>query len=245
MIMMDDRKLAATLADCAHVIGHDFKDPMLLEAALTHPSVDGGGRDRGGRLRLNYERLEFLGDRVLGLAVADQLYQRFPGESEGALARRFAALVRRESLARIAEMLGLGQFLRLSRGEDDSGGRRNPANLADACEAVIAALYLDGGFETARAFVERYWAPLMEEDLRPPKDPKTALQEWAQARGLEAPSYTVIGREGPDHAPSFRVRAEVARLGAEEATGASKRIAEQAAALSLLTRAEARGGDDQ
>ncbi|WP_372006599.1 ribonuclease III [Tistrella mobilis] len=242
---MDEQRQASTLADCAREIGHDFDDPSLLEAALTHPSVDGGGRDRNGRVRLNYERLEFLGDRVLGLAVADQLYHRFPGESEGALARRFAALVRRETLARVAEMLSLGRYLRLSRGEDDSGGRRNPANLADACEAVIAALYLDGGFDTARRFVERYWAPLMEEDLRPPKDPKTALQEWAQARGLEAPVYTVIGREGPDHAPSFRVRALVARLGAEEATGASKRIAEQAAAQSLLSRAEGRGGDQK
>ena len=106
---MDEQRQATTLAECAREIGHDFDDPSLLEAALTHPSVDGGGRDRNGRVRLNYERLEFLGDRVLGLAVADQLYHRFPGESEGALARRFAALVRRESLARVAEMLSLGR----------------------------------------------------------------------------------------------------------------------------------------
>lgn len=220
------------LKECARRLGHRFRDLSLLEAALTHPSID---RPRGRRGAVpEYERLEFLGDRVLGLAVADHLYRAFPGEAEGALARRFTALVRREALARIALRLEIDRFMRMSRGEEESGGRENPANLANSCEAVIAALYLDGGFDAASAFVKRFWQDLVAEDISPPKDAKTGLQEWAQARGLPLPQYKVISREGPDHAPMFTVAVSVSGVGEARAQGKSKRNAEQAAAKALL-----------
>lgn len=224
------------LRECARRLGHEFRDLSLLDAALTHPSID---RPRGRRGAVpEYERLEFLGDRVLGLAVAEHLYRNFPGEAEGALARRFTALVRREALARIAQRLEIDRILRMSRGEEESGGRENPANLADSCEAVIAALYLDGGFGAASAFIERFWHDLVAEDVSPPKDAKTELQEWAQARGFGLPTYTVVSRNGPDHAPMFTisVMVESAGRGGHEARarGKSKRIAEQAAAKALL-----------
>lgn len=226
------------IKECARRLGHEFRDLSLLEAALTHPSID---RPRGRRSAVpEYERLEFLGDRVLGLAVADHLYRAFPGEAEGALARRFTALVRREALARIALRLEIDRFLRMSRGEEESGGRENPANLADSCEAVIAALYLDGGFEAASAFVERFWQDLVAEDVSPPKDAKTGLQEWAQARGLPLPQYSVVSRDGPDHAPMFTIAVTVDGVGEARARGKSKRNAEQAAAKALL---EDIGGD--
>jgi ribonuclease-3 len=217
------------------LLGHKFLQPELLQQALVHSSM---ARSRSGRM-LSNERLEFLGDRVLGLVVADMLFKRFPEEEEGALARRHVALVRRESLTIVAGTIGLDKAMIMSRGEEDSGGRRNPAIMADACEAVIAALYLDGGIAAADNFIRRYWTPLLLEDPEPPKDAKTALQEWAQKRGLDLPMYTEIARDGPPHAPVFTVKASVTGLGAKAATGTSKRAAEQAAAAALLLKADA------
>lgn len=216
-------------ADLALILGHPFARPELLEQALTHPSAITANRHSTA-----YERLEFLGDRVLGLAVAEMLFLRFPDEAEGALARRHAALVRRESLARVADAIGLAAHLRLSKGEEDTGGRANPGLLADACEAVIGAIYADGGLEPARRFVQGRWRLLMDEDISPPKDPKTALQEWAQGRALPLPTYTVQGTEGPSHAPIFRISVAVGTLAPAEGSGPSKRAAEQEAARAML-----------
>jgi len=198
---------------------------------LTHSSTGGDAP--------TYERLEFLGDRVLGLIIARLLYDGFPGESEGDLAPRFTKVVQRDTLARVAETIGLGAHMILSDGEDNAGGRANPALLADTCEAVIAALYLDGGLEAANRFVRRYWSPLIEEDATPPQDPKTALQEWAQGRGLPLPEYQETSRSGPDHAPVFSIQVSVQGLPSAPGRGASKRAAEQEAALALLNHIRA------
>jgi ribonuclease-3 len=207
--------------------GHKFKDEDLITRALTHASA--GGTD-------NNEQLEFLGDRVLGFLVAELLIRQFPKENEGALALKLNALVRMETCARVAEAAGIDAALILAPSEDRAGGRRKSAILGDACEAVIAALYLDGGIEAARKFVGKYWQPLMAEVTGDLRDPKNALQEWAQGRKLGTPSYRVAKREGPDHAPRFTV--EVSVKGHEPASGegASLRAAEQAAARALIQR---------
>ncbi len=215
----------------AHTLGHDFRDPGLLREAMTHPSVNPEDR---GEARFGYERLEFLGDRVLGLVVAEWLLERFHDEPEGPLARRYTALVRRESLARAAEHLGLGDHLLLSVGEETSGGRGNAAILADACEAAIGALYLDGGLDTVRRFIRKTWTAAVEHDGRPPLDPKTALQEWAQGRGLPLPRYETVSRAGPDHEPVFEVKVQIAGRPAVVAAGSTKRGAAKLAASRLL-----------
>jgi ribonuclease-3 len=220
-------------SELAQVLGHAFAAPELLEQALTHPSASHG---RHGRRPAPYERLEFLGDRVLGLVVAEMLYLRFPNEPEGALARRHAALVRRETLARVAGHLELGTHLVMSKGEEDAGGRANPATLADACEALIGALFADAGFDVAAAFVRPRWAALMEECAAPPKDAKTALQEWAQGRGKPLPTYRLLGTEGPPHEPVFLISVTVDGVEPAEGRGTSKRVAEQAAATALLEK---------
>ncbi|MGF1609801.1 MAG: ribonuclease III [Kiloniellales bacterium] len=216
----------------ARRLGHDFAEPDLLRHALSHPSIITGRAARN----TSYQRLEFLGDRVLGLVVAELLYRRFPNEAEGDLARRLAALVRQDSLARVAEALDLGPHLRLAKAEEEAGGRLNPALLADACEAVIGALYLDGGLEAARALIEPRWTPLLEAEASPPQDAKTALQEWAQGRGLPLPLYREVARAGPDHEPLFTVEVAVEGRPAAQGEGRSKRLAEQAAASALLER---------
>lgn len=208
-------------------LGHHFSDPSLLEEALTHRSVEAADRQ-------DYERLEFLGDRVLGLVVTEMLMNSFPDEREGSLARRLAALVRQETLAAVSREIGLGAHLRLSRGEADGGGRENEAILADVCEAVIAAIYRDAGLEAARRFIERHWQQRVVAADSPPQDAKTALQEWAQGRGLGLPGYVVVARSGPDHAPAFTVRVEIAGGPSAEGQGPSKRVAEQAAARRAL-----------
>jgi ribonuclease III len=225
--------------ELAQIIGYEFARRELLKEAVTHPSALTPERRRG-RSRISmtrgYERLEFLGDRVLGLIVADLLWRRFEGEHEGHLTRRHTHLVRRESLARVAEAIGLGRHLILSRAEAAAGAAGNPGILADACEALIAAIYLDGGFEAASSFVRRFWEPLVEEMEEPPRDPKTALQEWAQARGLALPAYELVATSGPDHAPRFTVAASVASGERATATASSKRTAEALAAAMLLDR---------
>lgn len=208
-------------------LGHRFADPGLLDLALTHAS------SQAARLNSN-ERLEFLGDRVLGLAVAGMLYDRHPGETEGQLGYRFTALVRREALVAVAEKLDLAAFVTLSAGEAAGGGRGNPSILADALEALIGALYLDAGYDAARGFVETHWAPLAKAQAGPLKDAKTRLQERCQKNGLPLPVYSVTGQTGPDHAPTFTVAVAVPGRADAEGQGGTKQEAEQAAATAML-----------
>jgi ribonuclease-3 len=217
------------------VLGHAFADPGLLRTALTHPSVGRAGP-------AGYERLEFLGDRVLGLVVAEMVYARFPAASEGALTRRLSQLVRRETLARVAAGLGLGDHVRLSRGEQGGGGRDNAGLLADCCEAVLGAVYLDGGLPAAAALIRRYWEPMIEEAATPPQDPRTALQEWAQGRGLPLPSYRTVTESGPPHERTFVIAVSVEGHEPAEGTGRSKRVATAAAAAAMMARLEAGHG---
>ena len=219
-------------AGLEHRIGYAFRDQALLERALTHVSAVAGERFRGD----TYQRLEFLGDRVLGLVVADLLFRAHPEADEGELSRRLAALVRKETCAEVALALGQGEAIRLGEGEAQSGGRRKGAILGDACEGLIGAVFLDGGFAEAYGFVERFWGARMREPAAPQRDAKTALQEWAQGRGLAAPVYREVGRSGPDHRPSFRVAVAVESLAEAVGVGRSKRMAEQAAAEQVLIR---------
>ncbi|MEX1204794.1 MAG: ribonuclease III [Dongiaceae bacterium] len=240
--MTGEESAAAAAASLADALGHRFDRPALLAHALTHPSVASAqGRGRGKGAAVAYERLEFLGDRVLGLVVAELLYRSFPGESEGALAQRLAGLVRRDSLAHVAGAIGLAPHLALSRGEAEGGGRDNPSLLADACEAVIGALYLDGGLAPAARFIGRYWRPLMEAEASPPQDAKTTLQEWAQGLGLKLPVYDTVARDGPPHAPLFAVELRVEGQPPVVGRGRSKRAAERAAAAALLARLNVHG----
>ena len=232
---------AARVADgLSETLGHRFARPELLTEALTHASAVSRQRGRGGSGQ-GYERLEFLGDRVLGLVVAELLWRRFPDEAEGALTRRHTQLVRREALAQVARSIDLGRHLILSPGEDVARTREVAGVLGDACEAVIAALYIDGGLAAAERFIHRYWARLIEADATPPRDPKTALQEWAQARGYALPRYDTLKIEGPAHERRFTVSVTVAALAPEAAAGTSKRAAEVAAAAALLARIAADG----
>ncbi len=211
-------------------VQHRFGDRSVLVEALTHPSAT----RRGKNAPRNNQRLEFLGDRVLGLIVAHLLIARFPQEDEGPLSRRHAALVRRETLAEIAGDFGLGDMLIFARSEEAGNGRVNPSILADALEALIGALYLDGGLEPAERFVREQWEPRVSGMGQPPRDAKTALQEWAQGRGLSLPTYTLIDTSGPAHAPRFEVQVALADFAPMVASASSKRQAEQAAAKALL-----------
>ncbi len=224
--------------DTQILFGHAFSRPELLREALTHRSAAherGRGRSRAGRAALSNERLEFVGDRVLGLLVAEWLTERFPGEQEGELGRRLAQLVSQPVLAEVADTVGLPSLLDVSAGEAKAGVRTRATVLADALEASIGALYLDGGLDVARAFVRRTWNDAMTRQADPPKDAKTGLQEWAQARGLPLPRYDVASREGPPHAPVFVIAVETGGLSGTGTAG-SKREAEQAAAADLLAR---------
>jgi ribonuclease-3 len=220
------------LAAIAAALGHDFADPALLVEALTHRSA------AASRTDLGYERLEFLGDRVLGLCVAEMLYRHYAGEAEGMLAVRHTDLVRRETLADVAVQLGIGRHIVMSRDAAGNGARDNTTVLSDVMEALIAALYIDGGLAAASAFVERHWALRMRTTQRPPRDAKTRLQEWALGRALPLPAYTMVDRTGPDHAPTITVACEVAGLGRTTARGGSRRAAEQSAAEEMLMLAQ-------
>jgi ribonuclease-3 len=214
-------------------LGHDFARPALLVEALTHSSMSSPSRG-------DNQRLEFLGDRVLGLVMAEALLEQDRAAAEGQLAPRFNALVRKETCAEVAREIDLGEVLKLGRSEMLSGGRRKLALLGDAMEAVIAAVYLDGGFAAARAVVLRLWGARIAAVEADARDAKTALQEWAQARGLAPPDYIEVARSGPDHAPVFTIEARLATGESAEATAGSKRQAEQAAARALLDRLEGR-----
>lgn len=209
-------------------LGHSFVDETLLDLALSHSSSE------RGQGTLSNQRLEFLGDRVLGLVVAEWLLREFPNAEEGELAIRLNALVRQETCASVAERIALGPCLMLGPGEERAGGREKTAILADACEAVIAALYLDGGLGAAERFIKAEWAGLVAEPARLMRDAKTALQEWTQARGRGIPIYREVERSGPDHAPVFTVEVAVGGGAATRGVGGSKRQAEQAAARAML-----------
>ncbi len=213
-------------------IGYRFKDGALLECALTHISALKGSRNRAG----SYQRLEFLGDHVLGLVISDVLFRAFPKADEGELSRRLADLVRKETCAEIAITIELGAAIKLGSSEANAGGRKRPAILADVCEALIGAVYLDGGYPAAEGLVERLWQVRMQAKAQPLRDSKTVLQEWAQARGLPTPVYREVARTGPDHSPVFCVAVQLPNFAAAEGSGRSKRGAEQAAATAMLAR---------
>jgi ribonuclease III len=211
-------------------IGYRFGDKSLLERALTHISALAGGLTRAS----SYQRLEFLGDHVLGLVISDMLYRAFPKANEGELSRRLADLVRKETCAEIGRAMDLGPELKLGSSESHAGGRLRTTILADACEALVGAVYIDGGYGAADTLVERFWKERMLKPERPLRDPKTMLQEWAQARGLPTPAYKEVGRTGPHHVPEFRVAVTLPDRAPAEGRGSSKRAAEQAAAAAML-----------
>lgn len=231
---MTGRKRDESLATLEDFLGRRFKDPALLREALTH-----GSSTDGDKKKRSYERLEFLGDRVLGLIIAEHLYAAHADEDEGELAPRLNALVNRHACARAARRAGLGEFAYLSASEAAQGGRNKEAILADLCEAVIAALYLDGGYAAAHAFVSRFWAEEFAQADASPRDAKTVLQEWtaSKRRGL---SYSLVEQTGPEHAPVFVIEAQVDGFPASRGEGGSKREAQRAAATAFL---KARGVD--
>ncbi len=221
--------LSGELSAFCDRIGHRFADPTLIIRAVTHASMVSAHRD-------DNQRLEFLGDRVLGLVMADALLTADPNAPEGLLAPRYNALVRREACADVARQIDLGKVLKLGRSEMKSGGRRKDALLADAMEAVIAAVFLDAGFATAQDMVLRLWGNRIQNVEDDARDAKTALQEWAQARGEPPPTYVETDRSGPDHQPQFTIEARLSSGAVEAATAGSKRQAEQAAAQALLQK---------
>lgn len=211
------------------LLGHSFQRPDLLREALTHRSaLRARARGKGSN-----ERLEFIGDRVLGLLMAEWLAERFPVEQEGELGRRLAQLVSQPVLAGVAEEIGLAEALSVAPGEARAGVRQRATVLADALEAALGALYLDGGLEPARAFVRRAWNGAMIAQTAPPKDAKTTLQEWAHRQGFDLPAYAITDRSGPPHAPAFEVTVTVGPHSGQGTAG-SKRAAEQLAAEALL-----------
>ncbi|WP_127142699.1 ribonuclease III [Pelagibacterium montanilacus] len=213
-------------------LAYSFSDQTLLERALTHSSAVAPSR----RTRESYQRLEFLGDRVLGLVVADLLCNRMPLANEGELSRTLNSMVRKESCARVARKLGLGAFLRLGDSEARTGGADKDAILGDVCESLIGAIFADGGLQPAYEFVSRMFGDDLDLAHAQRADAKTTLQEWAQAQGLEPPTYSLTARSGPDHAPVFTISVEVRGYPTESATGASKKLAEHQAAEKFLMR---------
>lgn len=207
-------------------LGHQPRDMSLFELALTHSSAGG----------INYERLEFLGDRVLGMVIAQTLYERYPKEPEGNLSKRYNALVDRETCAEIGRAIGIPSLVRLGRQAREDGASQSENVVGDVVEAVIGALYLDGGLEAARRFILKLWEEDLATQRRAPQHPKSALQELAAAKGVAMPTYEVIGRSGAHHAPTFTIRVSVPQLGEATADGTSKQEAETAAALALLSK---------
>ena len=217
------------LSKLEKICHYRFRNLPYLEQAFTYRSLS-------SLPRKNYERLEFLGDRVLGLVIAERLLNNFPEESEGELARRYAALVSMNTLADVARRIQLASHVKFSRGEEAQNGADNSANLADTCAAVIGAVYLDGGIEEARTFIEREWAELIRVQEKPPRDPKTGLQEWTQARALGLPRYDIISQGGPAHSPTFTIEVHVQGFSPATGQGKSKRYAERLAAEQMLAR---------
>jgi ribonuclease-3 len=222
-------------------IGHKFADLSLLSAAMTHVSALKSSRRRGE----SYQRLEFLGDHVLGLIVSDMLYRAFPEADEGELSKRLADLVRKESCAEVAKTLGLTDDIKLGAVGAGAGARLRKSVLGDICEAVIGAVFLDGGYPAAATFVERNWTERMRKPRQPLRDPKTVLQEWAQGKGLPTPVYREVERTGPHHDPQFRVAVDLPGLAPAEGVGGSKRAAEKVAASVMIAREGVAGGKNE
>ncbi len=213
-------------------IGYRFRDVNLLHLALTHGSANFGKPGAP-----DYDRLEFLGDRVLGLAIAEHLFHAFPAAPEGELARRYNRLVRKETCAEVGEELGLGEHVILGESEAMAGGRRKSTILADVCEALLGAIYVDGGWEPAKELIARLWHKRARDSVAAPLDAKTALQEWVQRSGTSIlPRYVLIANRGSDHEPDFVYEVHVEGLLPAQGTGRSRRAAEQAAAAALLIR---------
>ena len=234
-------KAKAATAALEQRIGHQFADPTLLTTAFTHVSALKSSRKRGD----SYQRLEFLGDHVLGLIVSDMLYRAFPGADEGELSKRLADLVRKESCADVAKSLGLLDDIKLGAVGAGAGARLRKSVLGDICEAVIGAVYLDGGYDVASDFVKRNWTERMRKPVRSLRDAKTVLQEWAQGKGLPTPVYREVERTGPHHDPQFRVAVSLPGLEPAEGVGGSKRAAEKVAASVMLAReGVGAGGND-
>jgi ribonuclease-3 len=221
-------------------IGHKFADKGLLVTAMTHVSALKPSRKRGE----SYQRLEFLGDHVLGLIVSDMLYRSFPNADEGELSKRLADLVRKESCADVAKALGLADDVKLGAVGAGAGARLRKSVLGDICEAVIGAIFLDGGYAAAKEFVERNWTERMKKPRQPLRDPKTVLQEWAQGKGLPTPVYREVERTGPHHDPQFRVAVDLPGLAPAEGVGGSKRAAEKVAASVMIEREGVAGGSN-
>jgi ribonuclease III len=209
-------------------LGHDPKDLHLFELALTHSSLSGG----------SYERLEFLGDRVLGMTIAEALYQRYPNEPEGNLSKRYNALVDRETCAQNGRAIGVPALVRLGKQAREDGASQSDNVVGDVVESLIGALYLDGGIEVAKRFILRLWDEDLSNQRRAPQHPKSALQELAAAKGVKAPAYEVVSRTGAHHAPRFTVKVTVSKLGEATAEGASKQEAETSAASALLKQVQ-------
>jgi ribonuclease-3 len=229
---------AAATAALEARIGHTFADPVLLATAFTHVSALKPARSRGE----SYQRLEFLGDHVLGLIVSDMLYRAFPNADEGELSKRLADLVRKESCADVAKSLGLVDDIKLGQVGASASARLRKSVLGDICEALIGAIFLDGGYQAAAQFVERNWIERMRKPRRPLRDPKTVLQEWAQSKGMPTPVYREVERTGPHHDPQFRVAVDLPGLEPAEGIGGSKRAAEKVAASVMIAREGVGGG---
>ena len=216
------------LSELSNLLGHEFAKPECFRLALRHSSLSVRGSDGSN------ERYEFLGDRILSLVMAEILLVKFPDENEGDIAKRHSALVRQETLVKVAEKIDLGDFIEMDGGTEAKGGRSNPSILADCCEAIIAALYIDGGLDTAKHFILTHWMRLIDEAAKPPKDAKTTLQEWTQSFGLSLPEYRRVSMTGPAHKPVFVIEATVEGKTPIRASGATKQKAEQLAAELIL-----------
>lgn len=234
--MLTDQRLFV-LRKLAAEIDYEFENIELLQEALTHPSISGIRRKRRSKASKEvrqYERLEFLGDRVLGLVIADWLIHHFPEEQEGDLAKRHTALVQAKALQEVAEQIHLGNYIVMSAGEEVGGGRTNPSILADCAEAIIGAIYRDGGLTPAKTFIHKCWAGLIDLEQAPPQDPKTQLQEFVQAKTKALPLYRVVSQSGPQHDPEFKVEVSFPDSPTIFGIGGSKREAEKEAAREML-----------
>ena len=230
---MNKFRQLVSLSDVERKLGYAFSDRMLLDIALTHSSAVASPKQETDK---TYQRLEFLGDRILALVVADMLYVEFPRADEGELARRLTGLVRNETCVDVALELDLGSSIRLGESEVLGGGAHKTAILGDVCEAVIGAVHRDSGFDKARIFVEKFWRPRMINWVGPLRDAKTTLQEWAQGKHFSPPTYLEIDRSGPDHAPVFKIAVLINRKRIGEGMGNSKKAAEQKAAQEVLMK---------
>ena len=207
------------------ILGYKFKDRHLLERALTHSST---GEE------YSYQRLEFLGDRVVGLVIAQALFEKFRQENEGGLAKRHTALVQGATLTVIGQAHGLNEFIIFSNAEKEAGGHQNENIISDVVESLLGALFIDGGYEVVRDVILRLWGDNIETLVKAPQDPKTELQEWVQARGLPLPVYQIVSRDGPDHAPVFTISLTVQGFEPIHQEGASRRAAENTAARKMV-----------